>query len=79
MASTPRAGQIQHMHDLSEADFHMQLRANGKFKERSSNTHDMVHCPALDKAIPDGSIKCVLLGTSMVERFKNTGRNEKFG
>ena len=64
---------------MSEAEFLTLLRANGKYKERSETTHDTIHVRFFESGLPQGPIKCLLLGTSVVERFKTTGRCEKFG
>lgn len=67
-------------HPLSShlpADILIQLLAAAKTKPRSTETHDNVHLPAL-KAL-SGSISCLLLGCSMFERFKTTGRHTAFG
>jgi hypothetical protein len=63
---------------LHEADFVQLLRDSGKYKERSNTTHDNVHAPLLAQ-LPANRIGCLLLGDSMLERFKTTGKHTKLG
>ena len=59
------------------SDLLSRLLATAKPKARSTETHDNLHVPEL-KAL-DGPVQCLLLGDSMFERFKTTGRNSHFG
>ena len=52
------------------------LRRASKYKARSESTHNTEHEPVLSARKP---IECLLLGHSMIERFKATGRYTAFG
>lgn len=53
------------------------LLKSARAKARSTETHDNVHIPDLRSV--SGEISCLLLGDSMLERFKTTGRSTHFG
>jgi hypothetical protein len=64
--------------NLPDPDFLALLQSTGTYKERSDETHDTVHAPLLSQ--PSTSpINCLLLGDSMLERFKTSGQHTKFG
>lgn len=68
--------------DIPEAEFLALLGAHGAYKDRSDSTHDSTHLPELSSRFPvdDGGkpIDFLLLGTSMLERFKTTGSHTFF-
>jgi hypothetical protein len=67
------------MYKLSEEALYQHLYCQGASKTRSSETHDEAHWPLLRAAPTDAPIHCLLLGCSMLERFKTTGRETPFG
>jgi hypothetical protein len=78
MSSLQRASSLKPNSVLHEADFVQLLCDSGKYKERSDRTHDSVHAPLLAQS-PTTRIRCLLLGCSMLERFKTTGKHTKLG
>jgi hypothetical protein len=78
MSSLQRASSLKPNSAWPEADFVQLLRNSGKYKERSDKTHDNTHAPLLAQS-PTTRIRCLLLGCSMLERFKTTGKHTKFG
>lgn len=64
--------------DLSDADFAALLQNSGKYKERSDKTHHSVHAPLILEKSSE-PIWCLLLGDSMLERFKTTGIHTELG
>jgi GDSL-like Lipase/Acylhydrolase family len=71
--------QLRELHtNLSDPDFLLLLRASGKYKQRSDQTHDSVHEPLLTEN-PLEPIWCLLLGDSMLERLKTTGARTDLG
>ncbi|KAF2093925.1 SGNH hydrolase [Rhizodiscina lignyota] len=71
MASSPASRSTSPQRDLFS-----RLRTAAKYKERSSTTHDSDHVGPLAER---QRIECLLLGDSMLERFKTTGCNTPFG
>lgn len=63
--------------DLSKLKFQKLLQAAMKYKARSHNTYQSTHVTGLN-AEPKVDINTVLIGDSMFERLKNTGRNTRF-
>lgn len=61
---------------LSKLEFQKLLQVEMKYKARSHNTYQSTHAPELN-AEPKVDIHTVLIGDSMLERLKNTGRNTK--
>ena len=78
MSSLQRASSLEPNRALHEADFVQLLRDSGKYKERSDRTHDNTHTPLLAQS-PTTRIRCLLLGDSMLERFKTAGKHTKLG
>jgi hypothetical protein len=78
MSSLQQASSLKPNRALHEADFVQLLRDSGKYKERSDRTHDDTHAPLLAQS-PTTRIRCLLLGSSMLERFKTTGKHTKLG
>lgn len=78
MPSHQRASSLRPNSVLHEADFVRLLRETGKYKKRSDTTHDNTHAPLLAQS-PARRIRCLLLGDSMLERFKTTGKHTKLG
>ncbi|OCL08317.1 SGNH hydrolase [Glonium stellatum] len=78
MPSLSRAASLQAYRALSGLDFLKLLCGAGKYKQRSEQTHDQVHGPLLADS-PPGEVGCLLLGDSMFERFKTTGKHTKLG
>src|SRR5271170_1872368 len=78
MSSLQRASSLKPNSVLHEADFIQLLRDSGKYKQRSDRTHDDIHVPLLTQS-PTTRIRCLLLGDSMLERFKTTGKHTKLG
>ncbi|UJR17640.1 hypothetical protein I4U23_004536 [Adineta vaga] len=80
MSSTLRQSQ-----SLSAAQLEALINERARFKQRSHDTHTEVHQPQLENSslttVCDVSsqINIVLLGDSMLERFKTTGKNTQIG
>ena len=62
----------------SEAEFQTLIEQAGAYKQRSATTHSKTHAPILSKD-PSSPIGTLLLGDSMIERFKTTGSGTSFG
>jgi len=73
--SMPTSDGNENQH-LSKLEFQKFLQAELKYKARSHNTFQSTHAPELN-AEPKIDISTVLIGDSMLERLKNTGRNTK--
>lgn len=78
MSSLLRASSLRPNSVLHEADFVQLLRDSGKYKERPDTTHNDIHAPLLAQS-PTNRIRCLLLGDSMLERLKTTGKHTKLG
>lgn len=78
MSSSNRVDFLRSNRALSELDFLNLLQETGKYKKRSEITHDTVHKPLLSQ-LPATQIRCLLLGSSMLERFITTGKHTKLG
>jgi hypothetical protein len=78
MSSSNRVDFLRSNRALSELDFFNLLQKTGKYKKRSEITHDTVHKPLLSQ-LPVTQIRCLLLGSSMLERFITTGKHTKLG
>lgn len=64
--------------NLSSTAFLNLLNESGTYKDRSNATHTEHHKPVLSQN-PTEPIEILLLGDSMLERFKTTGRNTPLG
>jgi lysophospholipase L1-like esterase len=73
--SIPTSAAHENQH-LSKLEFQKLLQAELKYKARSHNTYQSTHAPELN-AEPKVEINTVLIGDSMLERLKNTGRNTR--
>jgi lysophospholipase L1-like esterase len=62
--------------DLSKLEFQKIIQAEMKYKARSHDTYQSTHIPELN-AESKVDIDTVLIGDSMLERLKNTGRNTR--
>jgi GDSL-like Lipase/Acylhydrolase family len=64
--------------EASDEDFTKDVAALAKWKDRSEKTHKNTHIPELTRRSTE-AIDIVLLGSSMFERFKNTGASTRIG
>ncbi|CAF0753529.1 unnamed protein product [Adineta steineri] len=76
--------------ELSNTQFNRLITERARFKIRSQNTHNQVHRPQLESpplantsttasSEVSSQIDTVLLGDSMMERFKTTGKHTQIG
>jgi len=73
--SLPSSDLHENQH-LSKLEFQKRLQEELKYKARSHDTYHSTHAPELN-AEPKADIDTVLIGDSMLERLKNTGRNTR--
>jgi lysophospholipase L1-like esterase len=62
----------------SNDDFNEKIASLAKWKDRSEKTHKNTHIPELQRRSTE-PIEVILLGSSMFERFKNTGATTRIG
>jgi lysophospholipase L1-like esterase len=65
--------------ELSDANFENLLKQHAKWKQRSHDTHHNTHIPELASWSSDKRLRVVLIGDSMLERFKTTGSSTRVG
>lgn len=70
-------------YQLSNTQLDQLIKQQARFKQRSYDTHTFTHQPQLESSASNNSsasqIDIVLLGDSMFERFKNTGKYTEIG
>jgi lysophospholipase L1-like esterase len=76
-ADEPPSGKFSLL-DLSDVDLNHQIEQNSKWKKRSEDTTIETHFPELDNASPE-TYRLLLIGSSMLERFKTTGYDLNLG
>lgn len=69
---------ISRLLEMSDMELNNQIKNNSKWKKRSEETTINVHFPELDNA-DSKTFNFVLIGSSMLERFKTTGHDLNLG
>ncbi|KAF7955401.1 uncharacterized protein EAE97_000660 [Botrytis byssoidea] len=71
---SPKTNYLLLLLQMSDIELDNQIKDNSKWKKRSEETTLGVHFPELDNASL-GATNLVLIGSSMLERFKTTGHD----
>ncbi|TGO87326.1 hypothetical protein BPOR_0234g00120 [Botrytis porri] len=75
---SPKANSLLLLLQMSDIELNNQIKDNGKWKKRSEETTLDVNFPELDNASLE-TINLVLIGSSMLERFRTTGHDLNLG
>ncbi|KAF7862790.1 uncharacterized protein EAF02_010339 [Botrytis sinoallii] len=75
---SPKTNSLLLLLQMSDIELDNQIKDNSKWKKRSEETTLDVHFPELDNASLEAT-NLVLIGSSMLERFKTTGHDLNLG
>lgn len=81
ISTTPKTSEttsISSLPSLSNIDLNNQIRDNSKWKKRSEETTVNIYFPELNNA-DSNTFNIILIGSSMLERFKTTGHDLNLG
>ncbi|KAF7919996.1 uncharacterized protein EAE98_009230 [Botrytis deweyae] len=75
---SPKTNSLLLLLQMSDIELDNQIKDNSKWKKRSEETTLDVHFPDLDNASLEAT-NLILIGSSMLERFKTTGHDLNLG